>query len=115
MCPVVIISCFQMMDAIILWSTFLPVKVIFPFCCRRFQMRSGGSLILFCFLFAVLCLLCLIVLLTAVIILCRHLFCPTGTQQPAEKAPWQWQWQVFQRLSPSHEQESSAGLWQEVS
>ena len=30
MCPVVIISCFQMMDSIILWSAFLPVKVICP-------------------------------------------------------------------------------------
>ena len=87
MCPVVFISCFQMMDAIILWSTFLPVRVIFPFRCRRFQMTSGGSLILFCCLFAVLCLLCLIVLLTAVIILCRHLFCPHRDSAACRKGP----------------------------
>ena len=50
-------------------------------------MTSGGSLILFCFLFAVLCLLCLIVLLTAVIILCRHLFCPHRDSAACRKGP----------------------------
>ena len=62
------------------WDPFVVVVVVFKW-------RVVAHWFCFAFMFAVLCLLCLIVLLTAVIILCRHLFCPHRDSAACRKGP----------------------------